>query len=1117
MASPVSMNRKSVIIVVCALVILLAFNAGLLLYHFTNVSNNSWWVAHTNRVLSELQLVSSSVKDGEASIANQMGSPHLDHRADLAKAESEAFLHSNRIRMMTLDNPRQQEQCTALDNLLTKKFELLRNMYTLAKDKKTTQELHELSLGSKATLQLLEEQLQNMRDEEQALLAPRTLAAERSRITFYTVLLLTSVLSIAGIILGAQQILRYQRRATAAAFTNSVVSEIAQLALNDERARETADKIIQYLTEKFGFLAGRLLIYNSDHTLVALSSLGVKDESDSKVIPVSSTLFTTALKRDGFWIVDKVPKDFWHLSTSLGESLPRSIAIAKISFQGNVIGILEMASFQAISEDVRDVLNHTLETIGTSVNAALTRARLKDLLEETQAQSEELQSQQEELRTNNEELEAQTRALVAQQETLSTRNRDLNVTQLELEAKARDLAKSTQYKSDFLAKMSHELRTPLNGLMILSTLLIENKEGTLTEQQKEFARSINNAGNDLLLLISDILDLSKIEARKLAVRADKFSLKSLLASKKRTFTPQMDAKHLKFEITTKGDIDDFVLSTDRQRVEQILRNFISNAIKFTESGGVKLTAELSLKKDTITFAVTDTGVGIPADRQSLIFEAFEQADSSISRKYGGTGLGLTISRELAALLGGSIALESEEGKGSTFYLTIPTQLETVKHDSLAIENNYIMAEQKPAPTASQVTAPRSEYLEALATEAIGKLKKAAKTILVVEDEAQFRASIVGVAVANGFQVLEAEDGDIAMAILERYVPDAILLDIKLPGVSGLSILETIKKSSRLRHVPVHMISAMDFQQNALRMGALGYLTKPVTIEKVRSAIGRIQKMLSAKMRSVLVVEDDAVQLKAITELIAGDDIVVQPVKTGKEAIVALQTEGIDCVVLDLSLPDMSGHDLLDKLREMEISLPPIVIYTGKDLSFEEEEYLRKYSESIIIKGVRSPERLLDEVNLFLHRIESMLPGDKQLMISKLRSQAHSFAGKTVLIVDDDIRNVFALTNALESKGFNVRMARNGLEGVAAVKEHTDIDIVLMDIMMPKMDGFEAMRTLRKDEDPRVRKIPIIALTAKAMREDHEKCIEAGANDYLSKPVNLNNLSTVLGVWINSAT
>lgn len=1114
-----SQTRLKLILV--AILAVLSFNTWFLYLNFKEVAEQDAWVLHTAEVLYELEQVASAVKDAETGSRGYLLTGDEDHLESYRTGSLDVWAHFNVLREITADNHDQQSRLTQLETVIKRRLEILSRLVeeTRARDGKFVSPKASKFSEGKVAMAMLRRNIEEIKTAEQRLMNARSETTSRSKKIFGWALVVTTLLSAIVISLTVMQIARHQRRTleeneqkSREARENDVVAEAARLVAGDTSLENVSLRSLEFFSTRFGMLAGRIFM-REQAELRPIAMFGVK-ELEADAHGARAGLIKAAASRADLWQVSDVPADYWHISSSLGESKPRTLLFVPIIFQGENIGVVEMAFFEEPAAETKSAIAKLRETLGIGLNAAQSRGHLQALLERTQQQSEELQAQQEELKTNNEELEQQARALESQQQSLNMKNRELERAQGELEQKASDLEKSSQYKSDFLAKMSHELRTPLNGLLILSTLLIENKERNLTSQQTQFARSIHSAGNDLLLLINDILDLSKIEARKLTLKKDDFTLESLMNSKRLTFGPQATSKGLALEITMPDSLKGLHLHTDRQRLEQILRNFMSNAIKFTDSGHVRLNASINAAKTRIQFVVEDTGIGIPKSKQAAIFEAFEQGDSSVSRKYGGTGLGLTISRELATLLGGEISVTSEEGKGSRFNLTIPIELPTAA-GSIDAPRPSVLASpsSKEASSPSGLKQQNPARFEGAVGDVLKGISDTDKSILIVEDDDAFRTSVTETVKTYGFKPIEAADGEFAMALLNEHTPKAILLDIKLPGISGLGLLEMIKQIPRLRHVPVHMISALEYQHSALRMGALGYLTKPVTIEKVRSALGRIEGLLSKQLKKVLLIEDDERQSHAISQLIAGDDIEVKAAKTGKEAVNALKSTGYDCIILDLTLPDVSGFDLLSELSALEVSLPPIVIYTGKDLTDAEEAYLRRFSESIIIKGVRSPERLLDEVNLFLHRVESMLPLEQREMLSHLRSQEKSFEGKTVLVVDDDIRNVFALTSALEARGLGVEVARDGVEALETLARNEHIDLVVMDIMMPRMDGYETMREIRKSKNDRVRGLPIVALTAKAMREDHEKCMEAGANDYLPKPVNLDNLTTVLKVWL----
>lgn len=1110
------------------IIAILVANSWFIWKNFRYVSDQQDAIRNTSEIIEKLELLISAAKDGETGARGYLLTGQDNFLSPYRDGERDTLFNLNQLR--TLLGESHASDLVVLEKMSEQRFEILKNLiqaYETSPRNKAKE--NESLIEGKIAMDALRTQVDYMKQKQREILVEKDLTNARTKKFFDWILILTTLLSTIVIVISFYQLIRSQLRIVEEnririqeAKEKEIIASLTQLLAGEVSAHQVGTLALRFLSDRFETLAGHVFI-SEGFRLRSVASMGVDNSESAESINFEDSLASSAMKTDDIWEIQNIPDSYWRISTSLGESIPTSLLFVPLTFQGKPLGILELASFSPLTPDDIEILKKLSEPIGIALNAAHSRDQLQDLLVKSQQQSEELQTQQEELKSSNEELEQQTRALESQQITLNFKNKELEDIQKDLLEHAEELKKSAQYKSDFLAKMSHELRTPLNGLLILSTLLLENKEGTLTPKQQDFAKSINSAGNDLLILINDILDLSKIEARKLSIRPMEFSLKSLVDSKKMTFQPQILAKDLEFSIELDPSIEKFLLFTDRQRLEQILRNFLSNAIKFTDKGKITLTTTLTPAKDRVTFSVTDSGIGIAKDQQENIFGAFEQGDGSISRRFGGTGLGLTISKELAALLGGSISLASDLGKGSTFSVTLPTTLPNataiVESESNDIANLTIKPQGKISNKKIFATDLSDESFSEKAVElgrqALESINKNKKTILVVEDDDKFRSSICESVRSYGFEPIETGDGEVAIAILNNHVPDAILLDIKLPGISGLGILELIKQMPILRHVPVHMVSGLEYNHNALRMGALGYLSKPVSKEKIAAALDRIEHVITKNLRRVLLIEDDERQQKAISELISDDAIEVISVRTGKEAVSKLQEAPFDCIILDLTLPDVSGFQVLPELNKLNISIPPLVVYTGKELTEDEDSFLRKYSESIVIKGARSPERLLDEVNLFLHRVESLMPEEKRRMISTLRSQERLFDGRTVLIVDDDIRNVFALTSALESKGLQVVVARNGLEALNLLEQNEAIDIVLMDIMMPKMDGYEAIKRIRKNTDTRIQNLPIVALTAKAMREDHEKCIAAGASDYLSKPINLDNLITVLKVWISN--
>jgi CheY-like chemotaxis protein len=679
-----------------------------------------------------------------------------------------------------------------------------------------------------------------------------------------------------------------------------------------------------------------------------------------------------------------------------------------------------------------------------------------------------------------------------------------------LEERAAELQRASRYKSEFLANMSHELRTPLNSSLILSKLLADNTHGNLSDEQVKFADSIYTAGNDLLTLINDILDIAKVEAGKLEVRPEVTPLASLAGGLQAMFAPLAQKKGLKLEIEVAPDAPQSIF-TDRHRAEQILRNLLANAVKFTEHGSVALRVARS-GAGRIAFEVRDSGIGIPPEQQQLIFEAFRQADSSTSRKYGGTGLGLSISRDLARLLGGDIAVTSVPGQGSIFTVDLPLEYqEKLAQQPVAMAPPTPAPEPAAPPAAAARPAPAPQVIafpDDRAQDPAGR-----RTVLVVEDDVRFAEILFDLAHELGYRCLVAHDAREGVELATQQVPDAVLLDILLPDETGLAVLQRLKEDPRTRHIPVHALSAEDRSEPALQMGAIGYARKPASREQLQDVFRRLESKLAQKLKRVLLVEDDPRQQESVVALIGDGDVEIVAVARGAEALQALADSVFDVMIIDLKLPDMSGQDLLERMAAGESrSFPPVIVYTGRNLTRDEESELLRYSRSIIIKGARSPERLLDEVTLFLHKVETQLSSERQKMLRTARSRDKAFEGRRILVVDDDMRNIFALTSALEHKGADVEVARNGVEALQKLGENPDgIDLVLMDIMMPEMDGYTATREIRKN--PRWQKLPIIAVTAKAMKEDQEKCLEAGANDYLAKPIELERLFSLMRVWM----
>ena len=870
-------------------------------------------------------------------------------------------------------------------------------------------------------------------------------------------------------------------------------------------------------------------------------------------------------------LITNIPSDYVQISSGLGQSTPLNILVIPILFEDDVSAVIELASFQPFSQIHRLFLDQLSGSIGVVLNMIGANMRTvealnqsQSLAEELQKQSKELQQQQYELKKSNQELGAQAQSLKISEEQLKdqreelqqvneqleekatllagqnraveNKNQEVELARLALEEKAEQLALSSKYKSEFLANMSHELRTPLNSLLILSQLLADNPDGNLEKKQVEFATTIHSAGADLLSLINDILDLSKIESGTMTVDLDALVFATLPEYVERNFGQLARHKGLASDVTLAPDLPASI-STDPRRLQQVLKNLLANAFKFTERGRVSLSvavvtsgwsldhATLGRAPTVIAFAVSDTGIGVPADKQKIIFQAFQQADGTTSRKYGGTGLGLSISREIARLLGGEIRVASTPGKGSTFtlylpqsYVPLPLPLplpaaqgpRSASPPSLAAPVEMAVLSDGPAEV---VVDDPSLLLPNFLGDDRADINPGDRVLLVIEDDATFARVLFDLVRALGFKCLAAVSGESGLALAHEYKPDAITLDLGLPGVDGWIILDRLKHSAHTRHIPVHVISADDAgRRRSLQLGALEFLTEPVTGEALARALGVVKALSEPRMSHLLLVEDNEVQRLAIVELIGNGDVAITAVAGGEEALRALADKRFDCMVLDLGLLDMTGFELLDRIEaDPRFQALPIIVYTGRELTREETAGLARRTKALILKNVDSLQNLLDQTALFLHRDESKLSAPRRQMLKRVRESDPVFAGKTVLVVDDDVRNIFAVTSVLERHKMTVLYADNGRKGVEVLEQNPAVQLVLMDIMMPEMDGYEATRAIRAMA--KYASLPIIALTAKAMKDDRAKCIEAGASDYLTKPVEAEQLLSVLRVWL----
>ena len=1128
-------------------VLLIAF------FGYRSLDNEAEGVALTTHTLDVMRRVDgllSSLKDAETGQRGYLLTdreaylePYDDARANIPGQFKE-------LRRLTANNARQQQLLDQLQRFSDQKLAEIQETVLL---KRAGNAQGALAVIFTDRGKLLMDQIRDVTD--QLIEQDRTALASRmesSRQASELTLVITAggaailfVLIITAAFLTSRDFLAQQTEA----WLQSGQSALSERVQGEQRLETLGQNVLEFLSRYLEAEVGAIyIVEGGQFRRFAGYALPAGYGPVADTLRPGEGLAGQAAKENRIRVVHDVPAQYLPVASTLGKFKPAHLLIAPASDGALVQAVVELGFFRALLPSDVEFLRRVRELIGIAVRSAKDRTRLEELLEETQRQSEELQTQQEELRVANEELTEQGQVLKSSQARLESQQAGLQQTNSQLEEqtsilesqrdelqraqatlseRAAELARSNQYKSEFLANMSHELRTPLNSSLILAKLLADNKPGNLNEEQVRFAQTIFGAGNDLLTLINDILDLSKIEAGKVEVQPESIVVAEVAEALTRSFEPMARERRLAFTCTVDPGTPERI-HTDPQRLGQILKNLLANACKFTQAGAIALRVSAA-PEGQVTFAVQDSGIGIPPEQQEVIFEAFRQADGSTHRKYGGTGLGLSISRDLARLLGGDVTVQSEVGKGSIFTLRLPPRYvgPTIVERAIQTGTQPLpqLLQPEPPPGATSLLG-RFELQHAPAPIELqppqvaddrAHLAADSRIILIVEDDLRFGAILRDVARELGFLCIATQTAADALAAVQRFKVHAVILDMNLPDRPGLEVLNELKRNLSTRHIPVHVVSVADFSQQALSLGAVGYALKPVRREQLMAAFQRLETKLAQGVRRVLVVEDDERQRVSIRQLLASEGVEISDVATATEALNRLKQTTFDCLVLDLTLPDLSGYEMLERMADTEeVSFPPVIVYTGRSLTRDEEQKLRRFSRSIIIKDVRSPERLFDEVTLFLHQVESKLPLESQRMLREARDREAAFEGRRILVVEDDVRNIFALSKVLEPRGAKVEIARNGREalevlGRGSVAAGTQVDLVLMDIMMPEMDGLTAMREIRKQ--PQWQKLPIIALTAKAMKDDQDKCLQAGANDYIPKPLDVDKLLSLLRVWM----
>lgn len=1118
-------------------------STGILLMTTQSLRENNARVVQTHQVIVGIDLLQSDVQDAETGQRGYLLTGNARYLEPFEKALVQLKSRLDAVDELVAANPVQVRRLNELKSNITRKVEELTQTVELRRSGDVQGALAVVNSDvGKSAMDAIRSVIAGMREEETRQRGQRLIDMENAYRTAYGLVVLSGAVGLAltlviGFLLRRSTLARRRQE-----WLQKAQVGLGQSAIGDKSTTELSENILRYLTDYVGAVAGVMYV-RDENGLLRTSTFGVpSDVSIPERLSLGDGLFGHVLTDPHPIAVGALPDGYITFGSGLGRQKPSHLALAPASVDGEVKAVVELGFLTPVGNHILEMLEQSSGTIATAIRSAEFRTQLQALLQATQLQSEELQVQGEELRVSNEELEEQGRALKESQARLEQQQVELEQTNTQLEEqaqelerqrddlekanvaiqlKAREVEQASRYKSDFLANMSHELRTPLNSSLILAKLLADNTEENLTPEQVKYALTIQSSGNDLLNLINDILDLSKIEAGHVEIRPEPVSIQRMLNALRQMFDPLATNKGLTFTIDLAPEVAP-VMETDQQRLEQVLKNLLANALKFTEKGGVSLHVRPA-SDGQIAISVTDTGIGISEDQQRRIFEAFHQADSTISRRFGGTGLGLSISRELVRLLGGTIHLTSRPGEGSTFTVIIPETF-----DASAVRSPAPVMPQPPI--SAPALAPTAPLPLAAPMAAAGRLNsmrivdddrlrvgEQGRKLLIVEDDQSFAMILRDLARELDFQALVAGTAQEALELARQFMPSAIVLDVGLPDLSGLSVLDRLKRDVRTRHIPIHIVSAEDYSERALSLGAIGYALKPVQRDQLVNVLRSLEAKISQNVRRVLIVEDNDVQRDAVAKLIGSPEVETVCAATAAECLALLKDQTFDCMVLDLSLPDASGYQLLETIsQDSAHSFPPVIVYTGRVLTAEEEQKLRRYSKSIIIKGAKSPERLLDEVTLFLHQVVSELPDEQQQMIRKARNRDALLEGRRILIVEDDVRNVYALTNILEPRGALVQIARNGQEALqqleqSLAKPEARIDLVLMDVMMPVMDGLTATRHIRNN--PNLKKLPVITLTAKAMPDDQQRCIEAGANDYMAKPLDVEKLLSLVRVWM----